>query len=57
MAIPKIIWESKKDSALQDKQRVESLKTRLNELILQDPKMAKKAALILESWLQQKSKK
>jgi hypothetical protein len=36
---------------LQDKQTVESLKTRLNDKILRDPKLAKKAALIIEQWI------
>lgn len=57
MGTPKIIWESRKDNNLHDKQVVDSLKTRLNDLILKDPKMAKKAALILENWLKQKPKK
>ncbi len=44
-----------KDKNLQDKKLIEALRKRLNEK-LQDPKMAKKAALILESWIHKKSK-
>ena len=44
-----------KDKNLQDKKLIEALCKRLNEK-LQDPKMAKKAALILESWIHKKSK-
>ena len=39
----------------QDKKLIEALRQRLNEK-LQDPKLAKKAALILESWIHQKRK-
>lgn len=44
-----------KDKNLQDKKLIEALCKRLSEK-LQDPKMAKKAALILESWIHKKSK-
>jgi hypothetical protein len=42
-----------KDEALQNKKLIEALRQRLNDK-LQDPKMAKKAAMILESWINQK---
>ncbi|MCM2351110.1 MAG: hypothetical protein NDI69_13905 [Bacteriovoracaceae bacterium] len=35
----------------QDKKIVESLIKRLNDKLLNDPKSAKKAALIIEQWL------
>ena len=38
-----------------DKRLIEAIKARLNEK-LQDPKNAKKAALILELWIHQKPK-
>lgn len=57
MAVPKIVWESKKeDSPLQDKKTIEALKERLNDKIQKDPKLQKKAALILEEWLKKKPK-
>lgn len=43
------------NQALQDKKLIETLRSRLNEK-LQDPKMAKKAALILEAWINPKRK-
>lgn len=36
---------------LQDKKIIEALRERLNVKIQNDPKLAKKAALILEQWL------
>jgi hypothetical protein len=42
-----------KDQTTQDKKLIEALKQRLNDK-LQDPEMAKKAAMILESWINQK---
>lgn len=57
MGIPKNLWEtSKKDNSLQDKKTIEALRERLNDKIQKDPKLAKKAALILEEWLKKKSK-
>jgi hypothetical protein len=57
MGAPKIIWEtSKEDKILQDKKSIEALMKRLNEMIQKDPKLAKKAALILEEWLKKKPK-
>lgn len=57
MGIPKNLWEAgKKDNSLQDKKVVESLIERLNRKIQDDPKLAKKAALILEQWLLKRSK-
>ncbi len=51
MATPNIIWESKEERQLHEKNKVESLKKRLNDIILKDPVMAKKAALVIEQWL------
>lgn len=62
MAAPKIkptdlarLFPDGSDQTLQHKKLIEALKQRLNEK-LSDPKMAKKAALILENWIQQKPK-
>lgn len=41
---------------LRDKQKIEALKKRLNQKFLEDPKLGKKAALILEQWLSPKKK-
>jgi hypothetical protein len=41
-------------SSAQDKKIVEDLKQKLNGLLERDPKMARKAALIIEQWLRQK---
>lgn len=41
---------------LHDKQIIESLLKRLNEKIQKDPKLAQKAALIIESWMKIKPK-
>ena len=58
MAVPKIIWEiDKKDSLIHDKKKVEALKERLNKLIQSDIKLQKKAALIIEDWLNKKTKR
>jgi hypothetical protein len=51
MPAPKIIWDPRPENSLQDKQKVESLIKRLNEVIQKDPGMAKKAATVLEQWL------
>ncbi len=45
------------EQALRDKMIIEELKRRLNDHIQKDPKLAKKAALILESWLHLMPKK
>jgi hypothetical protein len=45
-----------KSPNLHDKKIVESLRERLNEKIQKDPKIAKKAALIIEEWLKMKPK-
>ena len=62
MAVPKLklpgiakLFPENKDQTLHDKQLIEALRQRLNEK-LQDPKAAKKAALILEAWINQKSR-
>lgn len=58
MAAPKIIWESdKKETPLHDKKKVEALRERLNKLIQSDPILQKKAALIIEEWLNTKTKR
>ena len=44
------------DSPTPDKGAVEDLKKKINGLLLQDPKMALKAARILEMWLRHKPK-
>lgn len=49
------LFPEDKDQTLHDKNLIEALRSRLNEK-LQDPKMAKKAAQILESWINQKRK-
>ena len=57
MGVPKHLWEtSKKDTTLQDKKTIEALRERLNDKIQKDPKLAKKAALIIEQWLKPKTK-
>lgn len=39
------------DKTLHEKKIVESLQKRLNDMIQRDPKLAKKAALVIEQWL------
>jgi hypothetical protein len=57
MGIPKNLWEAgKQDNSLQDKKIIEALRERLNNKIQNDPKLARKAALILEQWLNKKPK-
>ncbi len=62
MAAPKIkpselasLFKKGPDQTAQDKKLIEALRQRLNEK-LQDPKLARKAALILESWIHQNRK-
>jgi hypothetical protein len=50
------MFEKPQDNT-QDKKIIEELIKRLNDRILKDPQTCKKAALILENWLQQKPKK
>lgn len=57
MAIPKIVWECKNEDPSQDKKKIEALIERLNHKIQNDPKLAKKAALLIEQWLNQKPKR
>ena len=57
MGVPKNLWETSKDTTLQDKKSIEALKERLNGKIQNDPKLARKAALILEQWLKSKPKR
>jgi hypothetical protein len=58
MGIPKNLWEiQKKDTPVQDKETIEALKERLNDKIMKDPKLAKKAALIIELWLKDEGQK
>lgn len=47
----KLYQEGNNDKNLHDKKTVESLQKRLNDLIQKDPKLAKKAALVIEQWL------
>ena len=42
---------------LHEKKVVESLKKKLNDRISKDPKLQKKAALIIEDWLNKKTKR
>ena len=44
------------DKNLHEKKSVEQLIEKLNGQIQKDPKLAKKAALVLEHWLNKKSK-
>jgi hypothetical protein len=60
MAAPKLkpadlasLFQPDREQSLQDKRLIEALRQRLNEK-LQDPKEARKAALILESWINKK---
>ncbi len=60
MAAPKFkpsdlakLFPESKDRSLKDKKIIEALRQRLNEK-LEDPQVAKKAALILESWIHKK---
>lgn len=58
MAAPKyktMPWSE--DKNLHEKKIIEALKQRLNDKIIKDPSIAKKAALIIEEWLRQKSSK
>lgn len=61
MAAPKMnfsdLFKDKENSKnLNDKKIIESLKERLNDKIMKDVKAQKKAALILEQWINKKSK-
>ena len=49
MRSPKIIWEK-------DKKEVELLKKQLHDLLKNNPKLIKKAAKILEVWLNERPK-
>jgi biotin-(acetyl-CoA carboxylase) ligase len=60
MAAPKInsselkkLFTEEKDQNLQNKKIIEALQKRLNE-ILQNTHQAKKAAMIIESWMKKK---
>ncbi len=60
MGAPKInsselkkLFSDEKDQNLQNKKIIEALQKRLNE-ILQNPKQAKKAAIIIEGWIKKK---
>jgi flagellar basal body-associated protein FliL len=64
MAAPKIrsselrkLFSEKNDQNLHDKKTIEALRQRLNEKIQNDPKLGRKAALILESWINKSPKK
>lgn len=50
----KLYVEKDQDTNLRDKQIIEALIKRLNDRLLKKPEDCKKAALILESWLNKK---
>ena len=50
-----ILFPEGKDQTSNDKKLIEALRSRLNEM-LEDEKMAKKAAMILEFWINPKRK-
>ena len=50
----KKLYPESQENNLRDKKIIEALKQRLNEKISSDPKLVKKAALILESWINKK---
>jgi hypothetical protein len=58
MAAPKLYSklyvEKEQETNLRDKKIIEALKTRLNERLKNNPEDCKKAALILESWINKK---
>lgn len=54
MAAPKI--KTAELPNLYEKKIVETLRERLNDKIQKDPKLAKKAALIIEQWINKKPK-
>ncbi len=61
MAIPKYkssdlkkLYPENQENNLRDKRIIEALRERLNEKLLNDPKAVKKAALILENWINKK---
>ena len=49
--LEKLFKEGDKNQNLHDKKIVEALIKRLNDQFKKDPKLAKKAALLLESWI------
>jgi hypothetical protein len=50
------LFKEKDDSKnLYDKKLIEALRQRLNDMIMKDLKTQKKAALILEQWISEKS--
>jgi hypothetical protein len=56
MAAPKFkdLYKSSPDQNLRDKQKIEALIERLNQQIAHNPRMAKKAALLLSQWISKK---
>lgn len=56
--LQKLYQEKQKETTnLQDKKSIEALKQRLNDKILNSPELQKKAAQILEMWINKKTKK
>jgi hypothetical protein len=53
-SLSKLYHEKDPSKNLHDKKIIESLTERLNEKIQKDPKLAQKAALIIESWIKKK---
>ncbi len=55
--LQKLYQEKQKEATnLQDKKMIEALKQRLNNKIQNSPELQKKAALIIEQWLNKKKK-
>lgn len=50
------LYQEKESTNLRDKKTIEALKQRLNDKIQNSPELQKKAALILEQWLNKKKK-
>jgi hypothetical protein len=49
--------EPSRDRNLEDKRAIEALVTRLNGMLARDPALPRKAALILEAWLNETNRK
>lgn len=55
MAAPKLkSSDENRENNLRDKRIIEALRERLNEKLFKDPVACKKAALILENWINKK---
>lgn len=53
----KLFQEEEEERNQRDKKQVEALRSRLQERLTKDPGACKKAAIILESWINKKPKK